>query len=197
MKTESREALLQCPICRNVLSVNREVMALEDECPVCRSAVDIRAFPRLFREPIKRLETKVADESESACTFFPDLKAEKVCDACGCLMSLKATVLWGGDEVCMPCLHRLREEDKSLKFLPKANLNDNRALVLVTLLAPLSLITAPLALVLFFRHRKEQNSIFPRGRWRWWLALVLAMISILAWTSILIAWASLILEELS
>src|SRR6056297_3084160 len=148
METETREALLQCPNCRNVLTVNREVNSLEDQCPVCRSAVDIRVFPRLFREPIRRVGSRVADESESACTFFPELRAEKVCDACGCLMSEKATVTWGEDEVCMLCLHRLREEDKTLKFLPKANLDDNRALACVTLLAPLSLLTAPVALVL-------------------------------------------------
>ncbi|MEM7600976.1 MAG: hypothetical protein AAF357_06125 [Verrucomicrobiota bacterium] len=197
METESREALLQCPTCRNVLTVNREVEALEDQCPVCQSEVDIHVFPRLFREPIKRIETRIVDEGESACAFFPELKAEKVCDSCGCLMSEKAVVYWGDDEVCLPCLHRLREEDKSLPFLPKAALNDNRALALVTLLAPLSLITAPVALVLLFRHRKAKNSIFPRGRWRWWLALVLSVGLIIGWTFILIAWASLILEELS
>jgi uncharacterized protein YbaR (Trm112 family) len=197
MKTESREALLQCPTCRNVLSVNREVMALEDKCPVCRSAVDIRVFPRLFREQVRQVDPQIADESESSCTFFPELKAEKVCDECGCLMSSKATVVWSGEEVCLPCLYRLREEEKSPAYLPKAALNDNRALALVTLLAPLSLITAPLALFLLIRNRKETGSLFPRGRWRWWTAMILSVGWIVTWVAILVAWTSLILEELS
>ena len=197
METESREALIQCPICRNLLTVNREVETLEDRCPVCGSSVNIRVFPRLFREPIPRLETKWADESEAACSFFPELKAEKVCDGCGCLMSEKATVFWGDQEVCMQCLYRFREEDKRLLFLPKAALNDNRALALVTLFAPLSLVTAPLALILLARFRKEKETMFPRGRWRWWLALTLSILWIAIWVTILSAWTSLILEELS
>ncbi|MEM1441188.1 MAG: hypothetical protein AAGF67_02530 [Verrucomicrobiota bacterium] len=196
METESREALLQCPTCRNLLTVNREVESLEDKCPVCQSKVEIEVFPRLFREPIIRVETKIADESEAACTFFPELKAEKVCDGCGSLLSEKATIVWGEDEVCMPCLYRFREEEKSLRFLPHAILNDNRALALVTILAPLSLVTAPLALILLLRHRKEKDTIFPRSRWRWWTAMVLSVFWILIWIAILTAWTSLIFEEL-
>ncbi|MEM6915381.1 MAG: hypothetical protein AAF491_02350 [Verrucomicrobiota bacterium] len=196
METESREAVVQCPICRNLLTVNREVEELKDQCPVCQSEVEIQVFPRLFREPITRIEARIADESEAACAFFPELKAVKVCDGCGVLMSEKATVTWGEEEVCLSCLYRFREEEKLPRFLPSATLNDNRALALVTLLAPLSLVTAPLALVLLIRHRKETDTIFPRARWCWMLALTLSIVWILFWIAVLTAWTSLILDEL-
>ncbi|MDF1825452.1 MAG: hypothetical protein P1U68_12470 [Verrucomicrobiales bacterium] len=197
MESQTTEALLQCPTCRNVLSVNREVTSLNEECPVCHRGVDIKVFPRLFREPVRKIETKAPGDDEAACTFFPELKADKVCDECGCLMSEKASARWGDEDICLPCLHRLREEVKSPPFLAKSALNDNRALALVTLLAPMSLITAPVALWLLLRNRKGAAGIFPRSRWRWWLALILSIGLIIGWTVLLVVWASLILEEWS
>lgn len=197
METLNREILVQCPTCRNVLQVNREVPVMTDPCPICQSAVEIRVFPRLFREPVPTTTARPAGETESACAFFPDLKAEKVCDACGSLMSSRATAVWGDEEVCLPCLFRLREEVKSPRYLPKAALQENRALALVTIFAPLSLITAPLALVLLFRCRKGEGPLLRRSRRRWWVAFWLAVAWILVWGAILVAWASLILEELS
>lgn len=170
---------------------------MEDHCPICQSAVEIRVFPRLFREPVPTTEARPDGETESACAFFPELKAEKVCDACGSLMSSRALAVWGDEEVCLPCLYRLREEVKSPRYLPRAALHENRALALVTLFAPLSLLTAPLALVLLFRYRKSGGSLLRGNRRRWWLALGLAVAWILVWGAILVAWASLILEELS
>lgn len=197
MESQTTEALLQCPTCRNVLTVNREVLSLEEECPVCHSAVDIKVFPRLFREPVRKIEMKTPGEDEAACTFFPELKADKVCDECGCLMSEKASAKWGDEDICLPCLHRLREEVKSPAFLAKSALNDNRALALVTLLAPMSLITAPVALWLLLRNRKGTAGIFPRNRWRWWTALILSVALIIGWVVLLVVWTSLILEEWS
>lgn len=197
MESQSTEARLQCPTCRNVLDVNREVLSLDDQCPVCRCSIDIKVFPRLFREPVRHIEMKTPGEEEATCTFFPELKADKVCDECGCLMSEKASAKWGDDDLCLPCLHRLREEVKAPSFLANAPLNDNRALALVTLLAPMSLITAPIALWLLLRNRKKATGLFPRSRWRWWTALILSIGLIIGWAVLLVVWTSLILEEWS
>ena len=49
------------------------------------------------------------------------------------------------------------------------------------LLAPVSLFTAPIALVLLFRHRGKPEGFVPRSNLIWWLALILAVSVAVGW----------------
>ena len=197
MEAELEKAILQCPSCRSELSVSGEVEGLEENCPVCQAPVWIRSYPRLFRSTVPKEGYALADDSKARCSFYPELEAEKVCDECGCFMSEKASVRWGGQDFCLPCLHRLREEKKTVGFLARAKRFDNRALALVTLLAPFTLFTAPVALVLLWKHRKEPRGFDQRSGWRWWLALFLSLGWLVGWAILGIVWASLIVEDLT
>ncbi len=194
---ESRTAVLQCPSCRSPLRVERPVERLEERCPVCRAEVALALFPRLHAAPEATVEGSPAAEGEAACSFFPDLRAEKVCDECGCFLSSRAAVLWGGRDLCLPCLHRLREVEKATDFIGRTRLDDRRALALVTWLAPFSLFTAPLALYLLFRHRGRPASFAPRSRAVWWIALVLSIGWLAAWLTLMVVWASLVRDGFS
>jgi uncharacterized Tic20 family protein len=77
----------------------------------------------------------------------------------------------------------------------RSRLHDNRALALVTLLAPLTLFTAPIAVFILLKNRKNLSSFAPRGRVRWWIAMILAILWIAVWTVLLVVWSSLILED--
>ena len=189
--------VLQCPGCRSRLQVGREVSSFEEKCPVCSGEVHVTIFPRLFREFIREDEGTLAGEGEASCSFFPDLRAEKVCDECGCFMSTKAAVSWGGREICLPCLHRLREIEKDPGYLGRTRLYDKRALALVTLLAPFSLVTAPLALYLLFRYRGRPAGFVPRGQTVWWVAFVLAVAWLITWLVFIVVWISLLLDGFS
>ncbi len=197
MESSVEQAILQCPSCRSELSISGELDGLEEKCPICQSEVWIRGFPRLYRAPVRKDSPSFADDSKAQCSFYPNLEAEKVCDECGCFLSERAAVRWGGEDFCLPCLHRLREEKKTSRFLARAKLYDNRALALVTLLAPFSLFTAPLALVLLWKHRRDSERFESRSPWRWWLALVLSVGWIIAWGILGVVWTSLILEDFS
>ena len=191
------EATLQCPTCRNNLSLDQSANRVSEDCPVCRSEVRITIFPRFYQEPPKQINSPLASEDEAVCSFYPELRAEKVCDVCGCLMSQKASAKWGDKDYCLPCLYRLREEEKDAAFVARARLYDNRALAMVTWFAPLSLFTAPVALFLLLRHGKGNQSFVPRSAARWWLALLLSSAWILLWGAIIIIWISLVLSEVS
>ena len=197
MEVTTENAILQCPSCRADLSVSGEVEGLDEKCPVCQANVWIRAYPRLYRAPVLKDGLILADDSKAKCSFFPELEAEKVCDECGCFLSERASVRWGNEDFCLPCLHRLREEKKTNRFLAQAKRFDNRALALVTLLAPFSLFTAPIALVLLWKHRNEPQGFERRRPWRWWLALFLAIGWLITWGILGVAWASLIMEDFS
>ena len=189
--------ILQCPRCRSQLQVGREVSSFEEKCPVCRAEVRVTIFPRLFREFHRGDEGSPAGEGQASCSFFPDLLAERICDECGCFMSAKAAVSWGGRDLCLPCLHRLREIEKDPEYLGRTRLQDKRALALVTWLAPFSLFTAPLALYLLFRYRGKPEGFVPRGKTVWWVAFILSVAWLIAWLAFIVIWISLLKEGFS
>jgi hypothetical protein len=170
----------------------------EERCPSCRTVLSIQAFPRLgAADSGKRaVDGKHAAEGEAVCNFYPELQAETICDECGCFLSLKAAVDWNGRNVCLPCLHKLRESKADDDFLAKRTIYDNVALGLVTWLAPFSLITAPLALYYLFRYRKAPRGIVPRSSFRWWLALVLSIGLLGGWVFLFVIWIAMIVRAM-
>lgn len=192
---ESDEAILQCPSCRSPLKVGRPVSSLEERCPVCRAEVHVTTFPRLYGDSAGPGEDAAAAGGEASCSFFPELRAQRVCDECGCFLSHRAASRWGGRDLCLPCLHRLREIEKAPDYIARAKLYDRRALFLVTWMAPFTLFTAPLALFLLLRHRGRPAGFVPRGRAVWWIATLLAAGWIAAWLVLIVVWISLVRDS--
>lgn len=188
-------ARVQCPACRSPLAVGRQVDLVEERCPVCRAEVFLALFPRLYGEFAPVIDEPAAGSDEATCSFYPELRAEKVCDQCGCFLSAKAATQWTGRDLCLPCLHRLREIDHDPGFIPKATLRDRQALVLVTWLAPFTLATAPIALFMLLRQRGKPRTFEPRRATIWWIALVLSIGWILIWLLLIGAWATLVIES--
>lgn len=195
--SETEAAILQCPRCRSQLNVGEEIEHLDESCPVCKSEMKLFVFPRLFRAPTSSTAGKLSVDGDATCTFYPELKAEKVCDACGCFMSEKAAVRWSGGDYCLPCIHRLREEERSAGFLAKTKRYDYRALALVWLLAPFSLFTAPVAIYLLLRYRKSNVTFVPGGKAVWWVAMISSILMLLGWAFLIVIWVSLIVDGLS
>ena len=157
-------------------------------------------FPRLTalsRVDQKGGEGQRANDGEAVCQFYPELQADTVCDECGCFMSQKAAVTWSGRNLCLPCLHQLREAKSSDAFAAKRTLHDNVGLGLVVFLLPLTLITGPIALFYLIRHRKAPGSLVPRSRLRWRLALSLAAATTVGWIFLFIVWISMIVRAIT
>lgn len=188
-------AILQCPACRSPLKVGRPSVAVEEQCPVCRAEVHLATFPRLYGEEPTPEADAPAGEGDAVCSFYPEWRAARVCDECGGFLSHRAATNWGGRDLCLPCLHRLREVEASPDYVARAKLHDRRALVLVTWFAPLTLFTAPLALFWLFRHRGRPGGFLPRGGTVWWIALVLSLVWVGAWAVLIVAWISLIRDS--
>lgn len=193
----SSSTAVACPRCRAPLEAEAEGAdeRAERQCPRCGARVDVLVFPRLRRTPAPSLPFPLREESDAACVFHPELKAEVVCEECGAFLSRKAAVNWAGLDYCMPCLHHLREEKREKAFRPRAALHDNRALAMMVLLLPLSMITAPLALFFLLRHRDGGRGFVPRSGFRWWLALALSVLLTLGWVALLVAWLALLVNE--
>jgi len=196
---ETETAEIVCPKCGNRLTVEDSGGEMHQNCHVCQAKLSFFVFPRLFREsPVETdFSSAVSVSGDATCHFYPELKAELVCDECGCFLSKTASVNWGGRDLCMPCLHQLRENKRSLDFQAETRVYDNRALALVTWMAPFTLFTAPLALFILIRHRKGDTGFVPRGKFRWWLAMVLSVLWIIFWMVGLVVWISLLIHELT
>ncbi len=194
---DAYSATLQCPRCRGMFMLQDGSTKVDEKCPVCQAEVSLAIYPRLFREVSLKSASQPSEGDDAICTFYPELKAEHICDACGSFMSERATIHWSDRKYCLPCLHRLREEEPSSDFKANSKLYDKRALALVTLLAPLTLFTAPVALFLLLRHRKDRSGFVPRTGVTWWIALVLSILWIAGWGTLMVIWISLIAEGLS
>ena len=131
---------------------------------------------------------RLAQEGEAVCHFYPELQAQAVCEECGCFLSEKAAVAWGDRTLCLPCLHLLRESRNRDDFSARRTLVDNVGLGLILFLLPLTLFTGPIALVYLLRNRQAPGSLIPRGRFRWRLAVALAVVSSLAWLVLIALW---------
>lgn len=197
-------ASISCPSCQNPISAGPQFGPVARECPSCRKKPTVRVFPRLFvPEESKPAFGELSTDGDATCSFYPELKAEHVCEECGCFMSEKASISWGGKSLCLPCLHSLREKKGKDEFRASLKLYDNTALGLVVPflaffpLAFITLFTAPAALYYLIRYRKSSLGLVPRGPFRWWLALFFAIVVNGAWIFLIISWIGLIANGLS
>jgi uncharacterized RDD family membrane protein YckC len=144
-------------------------------------------------------EGMIAAEADARCRFLVELKAETVCEACGALLSQPAAICWAGKSWCLPCVHRLRRDEKGdgSGFVAERKIYDNLALMMVSLLLPLSLLTAPVALYFLVRYRKAPRGLVPRSSLRWWLALVLSAVSLTVWLGLLALAISIMVRSLT
>ena len=184
-----------CPICAAPIDAGAALA----ECRGCRVKLELSVAP-MARSRSEAIAGSIAAEDDARCRFLPELKAETVCDSCGALLSEKAAAHWGAKVFCLPCVHRVRARDavdKGQGLLGRLKIYDNLALLLVTLLAPLSLLTAPVALYLLIRYRRAPRGLVPRTAGRWWLALVLSLISLSVWLGFLGIGLSVMIDSLT
>ena len=190
---------MSCPKCRKDMTVVYSGNQIAQVCSVCAATLQFYLFPGLLRKADGEADSTsmLSGSGDATCHFYPELKAEIVCDECGCFLSEKASIKWGSRDLCMPCLHNLREKKRSIDFQAKTKVYDNRALALVTWLAPFTLFTAPIALFILIRHRKESLGFIPRSKARWWLAMVLSILWIVAWITGLVIWIALLVRGIT
>ena len=189
-------SVASCPACRGEFAANYGASIQEETCPYCRARVSLRIFPRFDKEPPPEEASGLANGDEATCHFYPDLKAEVVCDECGCFLSRRASIRWGSQQLCLPCLHTLREEKAGTGYRAQLKVWDNRALALLALL-PVSLFTVPVAIFWLIRYRKEPVSWVPRSAFRWWLAMISSILILTGWIALIVVWIAMIVREIS
>lgn len=175
-------AALSCPKCKRALDSSCWVDDAGGACAHCLRPFEFVPFPALrARRRVIRPQA-VAGGGEASCFFHADNRAESVCEGCGRFVCAVCSVDFAGRPLCPACI--ATKKDAAAGVVKERVLYDGIAFglaLLPMLLWPTTLITAPAALGVVIVGWKKPASLVRRGRWRLWVAGLLAILQIGAW----------------
>jgi hypothetical protein len=173
--------LILCPNCRGTLpSWFIRTNRTESLCPNCYAGLTVEVFPALFRTLTKIDRAGLTlSEGEACCYEHATKRAVESCHRCGRFVCALCEVEIEGQVCCPSCL-RLDKAQPAVRSLEThRTLYDSIALAVATWPALLffypSLLGSPVAIYLAVRYWKTPSSLIPRNKWRFVLALVIAL----------------------
>ncbi len=155
-------------------------------CPHCAAEVRAEVFPALFRPAAPGLKGEdVLTGEESACFYHPAKKAVAACESCGRFLCSLCDVDFGGKHLCPRCIEAGAIKGKIETLKNRTIHFDDIALVLALFGLILSYLyvaffTAPIAIYLSLRYWNTPQSVLPRTRWRFAMAIITAVASLVA-----------------
>jgi hypothetical protein len=186
---------VECPRCRTPLdwaSVNQPGFA---SCTACSSRVQAEVFPAFFRElaPVRDAES-ILVEGESTCFYHTDRKALLPCQSCGRFICALCDCELRGEHFCAACLEAGKKKGKIRNLNNVRTKYDSMALslaILPMLFFYATLITAPLTLIVSYRHWNSPLGIGHKTRTRFVIAMIVAFLQICGWVVLFIFLAQL------
>ncbi len=155
-------------------------------CPSCGTPVQALVFPAMFRElPTGTAGEKLLVADEAGCFFHPKKKAVVPCDACGRFLCALCDVDFNGRHLCPLCLESGQKKRKIKNLEKHRTIYDSIVLYMAVLpmfTVWLTLITAPLTIVMAIRYWKAPSSILPRTKIRFIAAMGIAALQVAGWT---------------
>lgn len=185
--------LIQCPKCRAWLVEGIFNQPDFMPCPACGVPLLGEAFPALFRKvAVGQSAETVMVEGESSCFYHPEKKAVLPCDSCGRFLCALCDCPFHGQHFCPACLEAGKTKGKIKSLENQRTRYDNIALALAIL--PLlflitywfTLIAAPMALFVAIRYWNAPRSMAHWTRFRFTIAIVIALLEIMAWITFFI-----------
>lgn len=176
-----------CPVCTRALPPDTWNLTYETYCPTCRTPVNVLVFPALLREEGGAIPQLAVEGGEATCFYHARKKAAVPCDQCGRFLCSLCQVELSGQNWCPSCIELHRRQGKLATLDSRRTLYDNIALVLA--FAPvvtvifwfMSLVAAPAALFVIFRHWRSPSSVVPRTKVRFVIAGVAALLELGGW----------------
>ena len=182
--------LVACTKCRAPLPPVLYNLPELRRCPACNARAQIDVFPAALRPPgPSSVGEAVMVDGEASCFYHPTKKAILPCESCGRFLCAICDVELNGQHLCPGCLESGKKKGKLKQLENKRTLYDNMALAvagLPILLVWPSLIGAPIAIYLSIRYWKAPTSVIPRTKWRFVLAIIIALLTIFGWVAMFI-----------
>jgi hypothetical protein len=163
-------------------------------CPACGAKAQIDVFPAALRPPgPSSTGEAVMVDGEASCFYHPAKKAVLPCESCGRFLCAVCDVEINGQHLCPGCLASGKKKGKLKQLENRRTLYDSLALAVavypMVLVWP-SIIGAPITLYIAIRYWKAPSSVVPRTKWRFVLAIIIALLQIGGWTAMFIAIAN-------
>ena len=184
-----RPAAVCCTGCGNPLPGELYNSGRPLPCDNCGAKLEVEAFPALFRGtgPLKGGEALTV-ENEASCFYHPHKKAAVLCSACGRFLCTLCETDLAGRCLCPTCIDQGRLTEGIEQLVTQRPLYDSLALstaVLPMLFFPITVVTAPIAIFLALRYWNRPGSILPRTRFRFVLAIIIALAQVAGWLAVL------------
>jgi hypothetical protein len=183
--------VIGCPNCRAILPIQNINTGALRQCPECLARIQADVFNAFIRPPGQAsIGESVSISGQAECFFHPGKKAVAPCAGCGRLLCALCELPFDGESLCMGCLQSGRSKGRLADLEDSRVLYDSVALYLAFL--PLFFffitpITAPAAVYVALRYWRTPISVLPRVRFRFVLALLIAIAQIAGWV-IFLAW---------
>ncbi|WP_269540262.1 DUF4339 domain-containing protein [Cerasicoccus fimbriatus] len=153
----------------------------------CDVGHHIHLYPAILKRPEAAKAQELMADDESSCFFHPQLSATQVCSHSGRFICDLCATEWNGEIISLQALSEIKANGKSEKLNDTRKLWDSIALALVTwpllllvMLIPAILITAPIAVyICLWQWKKGPTSIVRQTRIRYIIALTIGIIEIL------------------
>src|SRR5580700_1778989 len=152
-------------------------------CLSCGAENIVRAFPAMFAER-SAAAPEAALTGEAACFDHPGKRAVAACQQCGRFVCQLCSVELGGAVWCPSCVAAGAGQARAANADAQRTLYDSIALTLplISLLMwPLTIATAPAAMVISISKWKQPLSLVRRSRWRFVAAIVVSLTMLAGW----------------
>jgi hypothetical protein len=158
-------------------------------CPSCNATLYATVFPAMFRSvgPGKSGETLLTD-GEASCYYHSHKKAVVACSNCGRFLCALCDIDLNGQHLCSICLEAGSKQRNIKNLENRRVLYDDLALSLA--IVPMvtvyfTLLTAPIVLFLSIKYWKAPASIIPRSKFRFVLAVFIALLQMAGWIALI------------
>lgn len=161
-------------------------------CPSCRTVFETLVFPAMFEGPRRgRSGERLSMDDQAACFYHAGRKAESVCDHCGRFLCATCELDIFNQRLCPQCVESAREANQFGQLETKFTRWDKVAMsaaIWPMVICGLFVwfITAPFVIYLYIRYRKTRISLTPVSRWRFGVALGIAVLQLLAFVVFMI-----------
>jgi hypothetical protein len=179
------DTLLTCPKCNVPLPENVLIAERLEPCPTCNVPVQAKIYSAFFK-PVEQgsVGEAIVVEGEASCYYHPQKRAAIHCGSCGRFVCALCDVELNGEHICPACLESGQKKGKLTELENKRMLWDSAAFSLAVaplFVWPLTLLTAPAAVILAIYAWNKPSSIIGRTRARIYLAILIGLLQIAGW----------------
>ena len=183
--------MVTCSKCRQPLGREVYNTAVLTHCPSCGVTMKASVFPALYQQPDRTdADDAFLVEGDASCFYHPNKKAVVPCSSCGRFLCSLCDVEFDNRHLCPACLESGQKKHKIKNLENQRTLYDNMALSLAIvpiIFVWLTIITAPIVLILSVKYWKAPTSILGRTKIRFVLAMIIASAEIAVWVMFLLA----------